>query len=88
MEQHVMYMIGLLTENAGDCLNLHTLGLLCIQLALLSSWHPNIALLYGYSLSGSNHKDDYLLYEYAVKGSLNKMWQTELGCECLLCELR
>ena len=33
MEQRVrvMYMIGLLIENAGVCLNLLTLGLLCIQ---------------------------------------------------------
>jgi hypothetical protein len=33
MEQHVlvMYMIGLLIENAGVCLNSLTLGLLCIQ---------------------------------------------------------
>eukprot|EP00544_Gedaniella_sp_CCMP2646_P015477 CAMPEP_0202503394 /NCGR_PEP_ID=MMETSP1361-20130828/41628_1 /ASSEMBLY_ACC=CAM_ASM_000849 /TAXON_ID=210615 /ORGANISM="Staurosira complex sp., Strain CCMP2646" /LENGTH=1063 /DNA_ID=CAMNT_0049136599 /DNA_START=154 /DNA_END=3348 /DNA_ORIENTATION=+ len=60
-------------------------GIKTEQRALLCSRHPNIALLYAYSLSGSPRKGHYLLYEHAAKGSLDKMWQTELGRERLSC---
>jgi hypothetical protein len=46
----------------------------------MNCYHPNIAMLYGYSLSYKNY---YLLCEWAERGSLDEFWKDDTGREQL-----